>query len=275
LDEPSKINRQAWDECAAIHAAGNDVYPVAAFKAGKAGLTPNTPDDLGDVRGKRLLHLQCHFGLDSLMWVRQGATVTGVDFSPVAIAAARALAAETGLPATFIEADVCNLPDSLADRFDIALSYYGTITWLGDSKQWARGIARCLKPGGFLYLADCHPAALAMEVAEGESVPRPHHAYFGDGRPIRCEGSGTYADRSAKTRHNVTYEWQHTIQDIVAAIIEAGMRLEFLHELPFSYYEKFSHPDRPLMRQDERGWWHLLAGDGLLPLMFSLKASKP
>ena len=137
MDEPLRVNRQAWDECAAIHVQGNPSYPVEEFKAGKAGLKPNTPDDLGDVRGRRLLHLQCHFGLDSLMWVRQGAIVTGVDFSPLAIAEARSLAAETGLEAKFIEADACTLPGCLAEQFDIVLSYYGTFMWLGDLQGWA------------------------------------------------------------------------------------------------------------------------------------------
>jgi len=274
LDEAVRINRQAWDERATIHVRGNASYPVEAFKAGTAGLKPNTPDDLGDVRGRRLLHLQCHFGLDTLMWVRQGATVTGVDFSPVAIAEARSLAAETGLEATFIEADVCNLPDNLAEQFDVALSYYGTIMWLGDLKRWAAGIARSLKPGGFFYLADYHPVALAMEIADDEFVPRPGCNYFNDGRPMGCKGPGTYAAPLAETRHNVTYQWQHTLQDIVCALVGAGLRLEFLHEFPYSFYEQYRHPDRKLMRQDERGWWHLVQGDGLLPLMFSLKASK-
>jgi SAM-dependent methyltransferase len=275
MDEPNRINRDAWNERATIHVGGSPSYPVEAFKAGKAGLKPNTPDDLGDVRGRRLLHLQCHFGLDSLMWVRQGAAVTGVDFSPMAIAEARSLAAATGLSASFLEADVANLPDSLAQQFDIALSYFGTILWIGDLKHWARGIARSLKQGGFFYLADDHPAALAMEIAPGESVPRPHFKYFGDGTPTACQRSGTYAAPLAKVEHDVTYQWQHTLQDIVSAIVAADLRLDFLHEFPYAFREAYSQPDRKLMHQDEHGWWHLLDGAELLPLMFSLKASKP
>jgi SAM-dependent methyltransferase len=274
VDEQLETNRLAWDECAALHARGCAYYPVEAFKAGQTGLRPNTPDDLGDVRGQRLLHLQCHFGMDSLMWVRQGAVVTGVDFSPVAIAQARRLATESGLEATFLEADVCQLPDQLRAQFDMVLSYCGTITWLGNLKDWARGIARCLKPGGFFYLADCHPLSLAMEVSADQSVPQPHYSYFGRGQPIRCDEPGTYALPQAKTEHNVTYQWQHTIQDILSALIAAGLQLEFLHEFPFAFYQRYSHPDRKLMRQDEQGWWHLIDGDQLIPLILSLKAVK-
>ena len=227
------------------------------------------------MRGKRLLHLQCHFGLDSLMWVRQGAVVTGVDFSPVAIAEARQLAAQTALPAEFVEADVCHLPADQAGRFDVVLSYCGTITWLGDLPGWARGIADCLVPGGYFYLADCHPLSSAMEVAAGESIPRPVYPHFNDGQPIRCDEPGTYALPQAKTQHNVTYQWQHSLGDVVAAVLAAGLRVEFLHEFPFAFYEKYTHPDRKLMRQDAEGWWHLIEGDGLVPLAFSLKAVKP
>ena len=274
MDDPTQTNRLAWDECAALHARGCEYYPVEAFKAGREGLRPNTPDDLRDVRGQRLLHLQCHFGMDSLMWVRQGAVVTGVDFSPVAIAEARQLTAATGLDATFVEADVCRLPDELSGRFDIVLAYCGVICWLADLAGWARGIARCLRPGGFFYLADGHPMSLAMEVQPGESTPRLHYSYFNDGQPIRSDDPGTYALPQAKTEHNVTYQWQHSLADVVGALVAAGLRLEFLHEFPFALYEAYVQPGRPLMRRDEHGWWHLVEGDGLVPLSFSLKAVK-
>jgi SAM-dependent methyltransferase len=274
LDEASRVNRELWDEHAALHARGRTSYDVEAFKAGRAGLRPNTPDDLGDVRGKRMLHLQCHFGMDSLMWVRQGAIVTGVDFSPVGIAEAKKLAKETGLDAEFIEADVCALPDRLSGEFDLVVNYFGVLPWLGDLGKWGREISRCLKRGGIFYLADCHPIALAMEVVKGEFIPRPCLSYFEDGEAVRCEGSGTYAAPSAKTQQNVSYQWQHSMQEIIGSLIEAGMRIEYLHEFPYTYYEKYSAEGEKIMRQDERGWWRLVNGDGFVPLMFSIYARK-
>jgi SAM-dependent methyltransferase len=273
LDEASRVNREVWDEHAALHASGATSYPVEAFKAGRAGLRPNTPDDLGDVRGKRMLHLQCHFGMDSLMWVRQGAIVTGVDFSPVGIAEAKKLSEETGLVTEFIEADVCALPDRLSGEFDLVVNYFGVLPWVGDLRKWARGISRCLKSGGVFYLADCHPIALAMEVADGELVPWPCVDYFGDGKAVRYESlSGTYAAPSAETRHNVSYQWPHSLQEIIGSLIEAGMRIEYLHEFPYTYYEKYSGEGEKIMWQDEREWWRLIKGDGFVPLMFSIQA---
>jgi SAM-dependent methyltransferase len=270
VDDPMTLNRRAWDEAAVLHAQGNDYYPVERFKAGQVGATPNIPDDLGDVRGRRLLHLQCHFGMDSLLWVRQEAVVTGVDFSPMAIAKARQLASEVGLAATFLEADVCNLPENLGGQFDIVLTYCGTFIWLGDLAGWARGIARSLAPGGFFYLADFHPQFLVMEVPTGETILRPRFEYFGNGRPIRSVSSGTYAVPDAPTENNVTYEWQHTTADLVCALADAGLRLDYLHEFPYCFDD-----GRKQMRQDERGWWHLVEGEGLVPLMLSIKAIKP
>jgi hypothetical protein len=149
--------------------------------------------------------------------------------------------------------------------------YYGVITWLRGLRSWADGIARALRPGGFLYLADCHPVALAMEVPQGESVPRLQDRYFNDGQPLRCQGAGgTYAAPKAKTQCNITYQWVHALQDIVGALLAAGLRLEYLHEFPYTFYRKWSP-----MRQDEQGWWHLLEGAGLVPLMFSVKAVRP
>ena len=155
------------------------------------------------------------------MWVWQGAIVTGVDFSPVAITEAKKLSHETGFPAEFIEADVCDLPGRLSGKFDIAVNYFGVLPWIPNLEKWAREIARTLKRGGFFYLADCHPVALAMEVTGDAMIPQPVSAYFGDGTPARYESSGTYAAPEAKTHHNVTYQWQHSMQEIIGSIIEA------------------------------------------------------
>ncbi|MEM7028623.1 MAG: class I SAM-dependent methyltransferase [Chloroflexota bacterium] len=276
LNKYLKTNQQVWDEWATIHMSETSDYDVAAFKAGQKGITPNIPDDIGSVEGKSILHLQCHFGMDSLMWTRQGAMVTGVDFSSSAIQGARALNNELGLNATFVEADIYSLPEALAGQFDIVMTYFGTIVWLPDLKRWAEVIAHFLKPGGFFYIADTHPFAHIL-APEGDR-PKPDLClpYFTGGQAERYEdGSGTYADPDAKTENNVTYEWTHTMADIINSLVEAGLDIKYLHEFAYSFYNMYYYHDQSLMKEDDQGWWHLSKDPIKLPLMFSLMATKP
>ncbi|OIO92866.1 MAG: hypothetical protein AUJ96_31475 [Armatimonadetes bacterium CG2_30_66_41] len=273
MDPRLQTNRLAWDERATIHAGG--AYPVEAFKAGRVeGITP-LPDDLGEVPGKSLLHLQCHIGLDTLTWARRGARVTGVDFSPVALREAQNLADELGLYATFVASDIAELPGVLAGEFDIVLTYYGTITRLPDLTAWARTIHHFLKPGGFLHLADTHPFAAILEAPKGGRRPEPAYDYFNGGKSLRIESAGgTSADPSAATAHRVTYQWLHPLQEVLGSLLDAGLRLDYLHEFPFTFYNLYYYENEHLMRQDEDGWWHPVDSPNRLPLMFSVKASK-
>jgi len=276
MDEQLQTNRRAWDEMTERHVRGSSGYRVEDFKAGRSGVEPNIPDDIGSVKGKSILHLQCHFGMDSLMWVRQGARVTGVDFSPKAVAEARKLAAEVGLEAEFIESDIAALPDVLSGEFDIVLTYYGTIPWLPDIKRWGEVVARFLKPGGFLYLADTHPIANLYDVRKGEQALTLARPYFTRGKAERCEtGSGTYAAPDTPRSQKVTFEWQHTLGDIVDSLVGAGLGIDYLHEFPHTFYDMFYHAKLSPMCRDEAGWWRLRDMPDGLPLMFSLKATKP
>lgn len=266
-------NRAAWDEMAAIHAGG--AYDVEGFRAGRTGVRPNVPDDLGDVSGKRLLHLQCHFGMDTLMWARRGARATGVDFSPVAIQEACKLRDEVGLEAEFVQSDVLELPRNLVGQFDIVITYFGVLPWLPDLQRWGQVAAHFLAPGGLLYVADTHPVAALYEVGGGDTAPSLHYDYFTHGRAQRFESSGgTYADPSAQTENRVTYEWQHTLQDILGAVVNAGLRVEYLHEFPYTFYNvHYYQQGPPLMRQNADGWWWMNENPHRFPLMFSLRAA--
>jgi len=156
MSTPMDANREHWDEATDIHARGN-VYGIEDFKAGRYQLHRIEVEEVGDVAGKRLLHLQCHFGLDTLSWARRGAIVTGVDFSPKALALARRLAAESGIDARFIESNVYDAPAALNERFDIVFCSYGVLCWLPDLPRWGEIVARYLEPGGIFYIADAHP----------------------------------------------------------------------------------------------------------------------
>ena len=216
-------NRAFWDEVTPVHLR---TYGVERFLAGERWLPDEIISEVGDVSGLCLLHLQCHFGLDSLAWVRQGAEVTGVDFSPAAIASARELAQQANLPATFICTDVYDLPNHLEGRFDVVFTSIGVLCWLKDLDAWAKIIAHYLKPGGFFYIMDGHPLMYTFD-DEGSwqfSLPYFHHPapYLWD------DENADYMDPSYMT-DAPTYEWQWPISDIINAVIRAGLRLEFFH----------------------------------------------
>ena len=172
MDEYTQANRRHWDEIVPIH-AGSEFYDVGSFKAGKSKLKPVELEELGDVRGKTMLHLQCHFGLDTLSWAREGAIVTGADFSGQAIETARALAAETGVEARFVVSDLYALPENLEGQFDIVFTSYGAIYWLPDIRRWAQIAAHFVRPGGTFYIVEFHPFAWVYSSTPASPAGRP------------------------------------------------------------------------------------------------------
>lgn len=261
-------NRRHWDEIVPIHAE-SDFYDVASFKAGESKLKPVELGELGDVRGKSLLHLQCHFGLDTLSLAREGAIVTGVDFSERAIETARALAEETSIEARFLVSDIYALPKALEGEFDIVFTSYGVLCWLPDIPRWAQVAAGFVKPGGTFYIVEFHPFASVFDDAQDVTGLHVRYPYFPSDEPLRFEVDGTYA-ASAKLERRVTYEWPHPISEVVSALIDAGLRIEFFHEFPFSTYQFL-----PFTEVAADKTVRLTKHDGCLPLLFSIKATRP
>jgi 2-polyprenyl-3-methyl-5-hydroxy-6-metoxy-1,4-benzoquinol methylase len=258
-------NKAMWDEYAAIH-PGSAFYDLQGFKNGANKLNPLEREEVGDVRGKSLLHLQCHFGLDTLSWARLGASVTGVDFSPTAIRQAESLSAELHIPASFICCNLFDLPAHLHEQFDIVFTSYGVLCWLDDIQHWAQIAASYVKPGGCFYIAEFHPFALVFD--DEASELRYRYPYFLK-EPLSFEIKGTYADPAAQVKASTEYEWQHTLADIVTALVDAGLHIEFLHEHPFTVYQQL-----PMLQADGTGYWRFPQGAQPIPLMFSLKATK-
>ncbi len=269
MDEYFAANRRHWDEVVPIHVA-SDEYDVAAFKAGQTKLKPVELQELGDVRGKTLLHLQCHFGLDTLSWAREGAVVTGIDFSEPALEAARALAAETGIDARFLLSNVYELPNRLDEQFDVVFTSYGALCWLPDIRGWARVAAHFVRPGGTFYLVEFHPMAGIFDDQPGVTELRVRYPYFALANPMRFDDDGTYAGRAAKLEHRTRYEWPHPVSEVVTALIDAGLRIEFLHEFPFTTF-----PQLPFMVRTGDKTYRLPEHDGSIPLLYSIKATKP
>ena len=256
-------NRKLWDAWTDINAR-SDFYELEAFRAGTSSLKAIELEELGDVHDKTLLHLQCHFGLDTLSWARRGARVTGVDFSQASIELARALSAELELPARFVQSDVYDLPNRLEGEFDLVFTSYGVLDWLQDLDAWGRIVASFLKPGGTFYIVEFHP--LAVTVGGDGRVFR--HSYFPSSEPIRTVENGSYADPEANLTQ-VSYVWSHSLGEIVTALASAGLRIEHLHEFPYSPYDCFD-----FTVETEPGKAVIPEFDGKAPLVFSLKALK-
>lgn len=267
VDEYVQANRRLWNEWTAINAR-SVFYDVESFKRGGVRLRPYEIDEVGDVEGKDLLHLQCHFGLDTLSWARLGARVTGADFSEEAVAMARSLAEETGLPARFVCSDLYELPSVLDGDFDVVYTSRGVLGWLPDIPRWAGVAGHFLRPGGVFYVTEAHPLLWTFDDDEGVSGLRFRYSYFG-GEPLAFPTQGSYADRSAEVKEPFEYGWNHSLGEIVSAVAEAGLRIEFLHELPFVEWPV------PFLEERDDGTWRLPEGHPDLPLFFSLKASKP
>ena len=275
LDPYREANRARWDESVAIHAA-SDFYGVDRFLAGESTLLELDHQEIGDVTGKSLLHLQCHFGLDTLSWARMGADVVGVDFAPSAVRTAQEIAKRAGLAAEFVESELYESPQALADRvgsFDIVYVNLGAICWLPDIAGWAQVCADFLREGGRLYVRDVHPVTQTLDDESAPGELRLLYPYFEMSQPHHWVGGEDYADDSASLEHHDSYEWNHSLGEIVSAVIDAGLQVEFLHEQDWTVYRAL-----PWLVESERGIWRLPKRDGgadrRLPLMFSLSAKK-
>jgi SAM-dependent methyltransferase len=260
MDKYLENNKDLWNELTPIHAR-SEFYDVEGFKAGKCTLKSIELEELGDVSGKSLLHLQCHFGLDTLSWARRGAKATGVDFSDEAIKTAKQLSEETSIKAKFICSDIYSLPDVFKGNFDIVFTSAGVLAWLPDLKLWAEIIAHFLKRGGFFYIREFHPFKIVFDDSTSVTELKVRWSYFHSPQPMKWK-MGDYANPNIS---GTSYEWTHSLGDIITSLANAGLRIEYLHEFPVCGYQAL-----PFMKQDKDGWWHL-EGDKL-PLMFSLKA---
>jgi SAM-dependent methyltransferase len=260
-----EANRAHWDELARIHPE-TAFYDVPGFKAGRSTLDEIELEGVGEVDGRTLLHLQCHFGMDTISWARRGAIATGADFSGEAISLARSLAEEIGVSARFVQSNVYDLPEALDEQFDIVFTSHGVLGWLPDIQGWARVVAHFLKPGGRFFIVEGHPFSWTLddEDATGLTITYP---YFQDAEPLTFEQDGSYADESATLTHRRTHEWNHPLGETITALIDAGLTIERVREYPFCSWRMV-----PLMERDADGWWKLPVGYPSLPFLFSIRA---
>jgi SAM-dependent methyltransferase len=266
------INRANWDERAAVHLKPTG-YDLASLRAGRGKLHPVEEAELGDVRGLRVLHLQCHIGSDTLVFAQRGASVVGLDFSPAAVAGARALADELGLAgqARFVQADLYDAPVAIPEpaSFDLVFTSWGATCWLPDIRRWAEIVAHFLKPGGRFYYADAHPVAYVFDdlVRQADGKPGYFAPYF-ERKPIVMVEHRDYADPTAHLSNATNVNWLHPLSDTLGGLIDAGLSLDWLHEhaqVPWRMFEM-------LVRKDD-GDWHW-PDRPWLPLSVSLQARR-
>jgi SAM-dependent methyltransferase len=267
--EARATNLAHWNDLARVH--GQDrIYDVEGWLAGASSLYAREVSEMthavGDVSGLRLLHLQCHFGLDTLSWARRGAQVTGLDFSPVAVARARGLAERAGLDAAFVCADAQQLPDELAGRFDVVFASYGALCWIADLGAWFRSAATALTTGGRLVVVELHPAALMCESLEPLDLSYP---YLG-GEPQPWEGPGSYADEKAAVTATATVSYPYGVGEVVTAAAAAGLRVDALTEWLDEEFDPFGG----LLAVTDAGRYEVRVGGGRLPVTFGLRATK-
>lgn len=255
-------NKDLWNQRTVVH-RDSVFYNLEGFKKGESVLTTIELNELGDVSGKTMLHLQCHFGMDSLDWARRGANVTGVDISDMAIAEAQKLNQELGLNATFVCCNVLDTSQHVPEQFDIVFTSYGTIGWLPDLKPWATMIAERLKLSGIFYIAEFHPMVWMFD----DDFTHIQYSYENP-EVIVTENLGTYTDRYADIKGK-EYSWNHSISEVLNALIEAGLKVRFFNEYMYSPYPCFRN-----VVEFEPGKWHIKGLEGKIPMVYSLMAIK-
>ncbi|MEH6765651.1 MAG: class I SAM-dependent methyltransferase [Aequorivita antarctica] len=257
-----ETNRKTWNTKAAIHFE-SDFYDMQNFRKGKTSLNKYEIEALGDISDKKLLHLQCHFGQDTLSFARMGAKCTGVDISDEGIMLAKQLNADLKLDVSFVCCNVLDTSEYVSEKFDIVFTSYGTIGWLPDLKPWAKMISERLKPGGFFYIVEFHPIAWMFDYTV--SPPVMKYGYQQKGA-IYEEYEGTYANIDSEMVSK-EYGWNHSLGEVITSLSEAGLRIEYLKEYDASPYDIF-----PKLVKNDEGMFELT--DKMYPLIFEVKAKK-
>ena len=261
-DDFFEVNKATWNEKTKVHAK-SEFYDMSAFKKGKSTLMPYELKALGDVSGKSLLHLQCHFGQDTLSWSRLGAKCVGVDISDEAIKLATSLNDELNLNAEFVCCNVLDASKHINKTFDIVFTSYGVIGWLPDVKPWAKMVAERLKKGGVFLMVEFHPIVWMFDYVEDQ--PTMKYGYH-QKEAIYEEYEGTYADQNSKMLSK-EYGWNHGLGEVITALTEAGLHIDYLKEHDESPYDVL-----PGLVKTESGLYK--TKDGLYPLLYELKAIK-
>jgi SAM-dependent methyltransferase len=269
IDEYRTMNLPNWEDRTQV-GLGSTMYDPTAFIADPTRVSRIVTYDVdrlrphlgaGGVSGRRLLHLQCHIGLDTLSWARLGAEVTGLDFSPSAVAAARNISTASGTPGRFVEAELYDAPRVLPEQFDIIYTGVGALGWLPDIAGWARVVAALLAPGGLVYVREAHPLLWALDDERDDEELVLRYPYFETDQPLQFQETTTYSAGDTPVSHATIYAWNHGIAETVQGVIDAGLVLTSLHE-----HQETEWQALPQLVQTPAGRWTLPADrGGLVP----------
>jgi SAM-dependent methyltransferase len=268
LDEYRQTNLDNWESRVAIHYDSDD-YGVRRFINDPSHLSGVVGFDrakLPDIEGKRLIHLQCHIGTDTISLARLGADVTGVDFSAKAIEAARRLSEDSGTSARFVVSELYEAKSAVPETFEVVYTGVGAICWLPDIRGWAEVVASFLEPGGVFYMREGHPVMWALDQEDPEFL-KIEHAYF-EGAPLEWEDEKTYAGDGVVASPK-TFDWNHGIGETLTALIDSGLRIDRVEEYDFCEWQGIDQ-----MVPDGRGHWRLPDRPERLPMMWSVLATK-
>ncbi len=239
MNKMTQSNKKGWDKLAGTHYMN---YHIEKLLAGTPLLNDLIRSEVGDVRCKSLVHLLCHIGTDTLSWALLGAQVTGIDISPESLKYARLLAKRMGIEADFLESDIMDVIEKIDQKFDIVFSSTGVLCWIPDICRYAQTVRHLLKDGGFFYLMDGHPFRCVMYDEDGSSVPNAIVGDYFRKQVWQYEHMGDYTDPELLIPEK-SYEWHWTLGEIITAICEAGLRIEFLHEFPQYFYNGYTPCD--------------------------------
>ena len=268
-----EVNRANWDDRVPAHLESPD-YAVRRFVSDPAFISEVVRFDLprlGDIAGQRGVHLQCHIGTDTVSLARLGATMTGLDFSAPAVAAARELASQTGANATFVQADLYAAPEVLGrGGFDLVYTGVGALCWLPDIRRWADVVGALLRPGGRLFIREGHPMLWSLDDQRDDDLLVVRYPYFEQAEPLVFDLAGTYVETDAIFEHNVTHEWNHGLGEIITALLDAGLAITGFTEHDSVHWNALPGA----MEQIGGGQWRLADNPARLPHSYTMQAVK-
>lgn len=262
-----QLNHEMWEEKTPVHIKSYE--SIKMLREGVQTLDAIQLNEMGNVKGKSLLHLMCHLGTDTLAWAKEGAIVTGIDFSESALQFARSFSEELNLPARFIHSNLYDLESNLNEQFDIIYTSMGVLCWLCDLNEWGRIIARFLKPGGIFYILDSHPVLTMFDDMNPHKDLKIIYSYFHSDEPLVFnDDKPDYADHTFIS-DKASHEWVWSMSDILNALINHGLTIEFLHE-----HDRLFYPHTEDMIHVGEGWYQFPQNKGMIPLSFSIRARK-